>query len=236
MRTSHVPRNFCLFIDITCLLAFLYSLFNPSPVRCYFQSSRWLSLYFSYFESHLPSTSSLSRAIHSTPFPLVNGRTTRGFSLADQFKILEIKFKFPWGRSANNIAESRTFLHRNKIIHLSAWIPNRICKHRDLAVSFEAVASGATRVKARRLRDRNSFTRQVDRQSLLMFGYNSNAEVAELVSSTHIEPPIGCSSEPLQFSRCHLKPRDLILIHTIHPTDGLLLSSQHHLFGVPSKQ
>jgi hypothetical protein len=84
--------------------------------------------------------------------------------LADQFKILEVKFKFPWERNAHNIAESRTVLYRNKIIHLSARIPNRICRHRDLAVSFEAVASAATRVKARRLRDRNPFTQRVVRQ------------------------------------------------------------------------
>ena len=137
----------------------------------------------------------------------MTGRATKGFSLADQFKILEIKFKFPWERNGHNIAESRTFLYRNKIIHLSAWIPNRICKRRDHAVSFEAFASGATRVKARRLRDRNPFTQRVVRQSLLMFDYNSNAGVVELVSSTHLELSTGCSSEPLQFARYHLRPQ-----------------------------
>jgi hypothetical protein len=68
-----------------------------------------------------------------------------------------------------------------------------------------------------------------------MFGYDSNHGVAELVSSTHLEPSISCSSEPLQFVAMILS-HSLILIHTIRPTDGLLLSSQHHLVGVPSKQ
>jgi hypothetical protein len=85
--------------------------------------------------------------------------------------ISEIKLKFPWNRKAHNISGSLKFLYRNKTILLPTRMPNWISKHRVLAISFDIVTSGRTRVKARGLKDRNPFTRRLVWQVLLTFGY-----------------------------------------------------------------
>jgi len=69
MRTSQVPRNISLFIDITCLMAFFFhNLINLRPRCCYFQSRRYHST-ISKFESPLHFYPSFSKATPPTPSP-----------------------------------------------------------------------------------------------------------------------------------------------------------------------
>ena len=75
--------------------------------------------------------------------------------------ISEIKVKFSWDRKAHNVTESLIFLNINNTILLPTRIPNLTAKHRVLAISFEAVTSGGTRVRGRGLMDRNLFTRRL---------------------------------------------------------------------------
>ena len=48
-------------------------------------------------------------------------------------------------------------------------MPNGISKHRVLAINFEAVTSGGSRVKTRGLRGRNAFSQSVVQKTPLMF-------------------------------------------------------------------
>jgi len=67
-------------------------------------------------------------------------------TIMTNLKFSEAEFKLPWIRNAHNMADSRKFLYRNKTVNLSTQEPNWISKHWILAVTFEAVTYGWTRV------------------------------------------------------------------------------------------
>ena len=50
-------------------------------------------------------------------------------------------------------------------------MPQLISQYWVLPLSFEAVTSGGTRIKARGLRDRNACTQPLLPETLLMFGF-----------------------------------------------------------------
>jgi len=54
--------------------------------------------------------------------------------LADQFKILRNKYKFPWKKNSHNITE---FLHRNKATSFVSTIPNRISNTSSPRIAFK---------------------------------------------------------------------------------------------------
>jgi hypothetical protein len=69
-----------------------------------------------------------------TPFPVVIGRTKKGFYFRwrTNSKILKISLNFRGGKS-HNITESRSFLHRNKTTNFVNIMQSRISKHPVLA-------------------------------------------------------------------------------------------------------
>jgi len=81
-------------------------------------------------------------------------------------KFSEVEFKLPWERNAPNIKDSREFLYGNKTVNFSTPKPNRISKHRILAINCGAVTSGWTPAKARGFTDTNMFSQRVFRKTV----------------------------------------------------------------------
>jgi len=133
-------------------------------------SDLWLSTTFT-------STSSLSRVTPPTPFPLVNGLSTKGvyFIWLNNLNSRKLGLiKFPWERNAHNIAESRVILYRNKIINLSTQMPNWIS-----IIRFSQLIWKLSRLeglgKSERFEGQESFlTAGRSADTLLMFGYIMN--------------------------------------------------------------
>jgi hypothetical protein len=124
--------------SVVSVVAILWRSFYTPNIGTY--SDFWLNTTFT-------STSSLSRVTPPTSFPLVNGPSTKGVYFIWLNNLYSRKLgliKFPWERNAQNIAESRVILYRNKTINLSTQMPNWISKHPVLAISLEAVTIGGT--------------------------------------------------------------------------------------------
>ena len=135
----------------------------------------------SLFNSCLPILQKFESSLHcypltlqgDTPFPIVIDPTTKDLTLLwlTNLNFPEVKLKFLWEKNDHDTTATLKFIYRNKTANLSTQTPNWISKYPVLAISFEAVTSGWTRLKARGWRDRSLFSQRVVRQALFMCGY-----------------------------------------------------------------